>query len=221
MHANLTFIKDRFRKFNREIFADCLPEISLRIGNSRRTMGTLRYRKSQRLGKTAYSDFTLTVSSCFDLPECVIEDTLIHEMIHLYIIVNHLKDTSAHGKVFRTLMGTINTRHNRRITISHRTTESESASDKAKRHHYILITKFKDGEDYITVMSQTKIFEIHHSLFCLKNVLSWEWRYSTLPHFNRYPHSRKLKFYKILPETIQVLPHTLPCVCDGKTFRLI
>lgn len=219
MYANLTFLKKQFNEFNNEIFAGGLPEIKLRTSRSRRTMGTLRYRKSASSGKTTYSDFTLTVSSCLDLPENVIEDTLIHEMIHLYILVHRLEDTSAHGKVFKTLMDTINKRHNRNITISHRTTESESASDTARRHHYILLTKFRNGESYITVVSRTKIFETNRSLSSIKEIERWEWRYSTDPHFNRFPRSRSLKFYKMPPETSRAILQTRLCKCDNNSFR--
>lgn len=220
MYANLKFIQEGFAKFNHEIFAGTLPRIPLRIGSSRRTLGSLRYRKSRRAGKTIVTDFTLTISARFDLTQDVIEDTLIHEMIHLYIFINNLTDTSAHGNIFRTMMDTINKRHNRHITISHRSSTTEAQSDTMKRNHYILLSKFKTGETYITLISRTKIFDMQRSLLHIKEIESWEWRYSTDPHFNRYPRSRSLKFYKISPETFKHLPSTRLCVCDGHTFRL-
>ena len=89
MRANIEFISRKYREFNDLCFGGTLPEVPLRISRSRRTLGCLKYRRSRRLfGKDRLTDFSIWISNCLDLSQDVIEDTLIHEMIHLYIHSN-------------------------------------------------------------------------------------------------------------------------------------
>ena len=73
------------------------------------------------------------------------EDVVIHEMIHLYIAFNGIKDSSSHGSVFRKMMNDINLKHGRNITVSTRTTKEQQDSDKRVRGHFLCIVKFSDG----------------------------------------------------------------------------
>ena len=64
------------------------------------------------------------------MDERLLEDTIIHEMIHYHILSNQLQDTSAHGKLFRKMMDDINARFGRNVTISHKPTEEEREKDR-------------------------------------------------------------------------------------------
>ena len=97
MRASLKFITDSYRQFNRECFAGTLPEVELHVSSSRRALGCLKFRRIRDGRGWRYADFSIWISNRLDLPQEVIEDTIIHEMIHLYIHVNGLRDTSAHG----------------------------------------------------------------------------------------------------------------------------
>lgn len=219
MRANLRFIVEKYAEFNSQCFSGMLPDVALRVGTSRRTLGTLRYRRQQKAGKVSYSDYTITISSRLDLPQDVVEDTLIHEMIHLYLCVNCLDDSSAHGSRFRAMMNAINSRHHRHITVSHHSSEEEHASDCSLRHHYICLTRWRNGDTCITICARTRIFEIRRALARYPDMLQCEWYYSADPHFNRYPASRTPKFYRLLPETAAALKSAIPCTCDGNSFQ--
>ena len=39
-------------------------------------------------------------------------------MIHYYIAYKGIRDSSAHGKIFRSLMSVVNTRHGRHVSVS-------------------------------------------------------------------------------------------------------
>ncbi len=218
MYANLKFVQDRFGRFNEEIFSNALPVIKLRIGSSRRALGSLSFKRRSVLGIIRYSDFTLTISNRLDLPEDVIEDTIIHEMIHLYIHYNHIKDTSAHGREFCFMMNEINRRHRRNISVSHRSSTEESSSDRLKRWHYILHSRTKGGEEYITLCARTRIFELNRMISRVAEIASWEWLVSSDTYFNSLPRSRSLKFYKITEETRRCLDGAVKCRCDGNRF---
>ena len=142
-------------------------------------------------------------------------------MIHLYIHVNRLRDTSAHGKVFRTMMDAVNSRHGRRVTVSHRSSAEENATDRAVRDHYICLIRMSGGERFVTICARSRIFDIHRQLCTAGNVAGFEWRYSRNPAFNIYPRSRVLKLYRIPPELEDVLKESRLCSCDGRTLRFV
>lgn len=126
MKATIEFVKEKYQEFNRLIFEDKLPTVPLRVGHARTSLGTCRFNKRRRLlgGYEAYG-FRISISDYFDLPQEIIEDTIIHEMIHYYIWHNGIKDTSAHGKEFRRMMKNINSTYNRHLTISYRKPTSQ------------------------------------------------------------------------------------------------
>lgn len=220
MRANIEFLSRKYREFNDLCFGGTLPEVPLRISRSRRTLGCLKYRRSRRLfGKDRLTDFSIWISNCLDLSQDVIEDTLIHEMIHLYIHSNGLRDTSAHGELFRKWMRRINTLHGRHITISRRSSAEENATDMVRRGHYICVTRLRTGETMITVAARTRVFDLHRQLESLSEVDSFEWRYSESAAFNRFPRSRTLKFYRIAIDIMEALGEARTCLCDGRSLR--
>lgn len=219
MFASLDFVKANFTRFNELIFQNSLPEPKFRIGSSRRSLGSLRYIRRTVFGLIRYSDFTLTISNRLDLPKNVIEDTIIHEMIHLHILHKRIKDSSAHGKEFRKLMKSINVEFSRNISVSHSSTSQESASDRLKRDYYLVISRFNTGETYITSCARTRIFEFQNHLSLIPEIESWQWYHTQNPYFNKFPRSTSLKFYKISSLTLSELANARPCICDSKTFR--
>lgn len=121
MIPTIDFIKERFQAFNQQIFKGELPTIPLEMGRSRTQLGSVRYsRKRTLIGIKRIDSIKMRFSTAFDLPERVWEDTIIHEMIHLYIIHNGIQDTSPHGCRFRKMMQEINKRFNRDICVTHK-----------------------------------------------------------------------------------------------------
>ena len=117
MEITTAYLKEAFNKYNEEIFGDTLPMPNLRVSNAKRRLGSMSYRMQKTWRKT-HRRFTITVSNYYDMPQSLIEDTLIHEMIHYEIAYKNLKDTSAHGTLFRQRMEEINRKYHRDITIS-------------------------------------------------------------------------------------------------------
>ncbi len=104
MTPDLTFVTETFRKFNLLIFSTGLPLPKICLTHARTFRGKLVYRRRiSPLGSTT-SDFELRISADYDAPEEDWEDVVIHEMIHLYIAFNGIKDSSSHGPVFRKMM---------------------------------------------------------------------------------------------------------------------
>jgi len=127
-------IEEWFAQFNAEMFDGALPVVPIKLSKARTFLGKLQYKYVRGLfGRVlGYSDFVIRISLYYDLSETEFQDTLIHEMVHLHILTNRIKDTSTHGKVFRSMMKDINSRFGRHITISYRNAKALKPAGIAK-----------------------------------------------------------------------------------------
>lgn len=145
MIPTLPYIQQHFDAYNARFFNGSLPPIPIKLSNARTFLGKVTFVKRRNfsltswlfssgassVGEWTYSNFKLRINTRYDLPEELIQDTILHEMIHYYIAVNHLRDTSTHGQLFRSEMKRINAEGNRHITISYRLTPEQLAQLKA------------------------------------------------------------------------------------------
>ena len=65
------------------------------------------------------------------------EDTILHEMIHYWILSNQMQDTGPHGEIFIKKMKEINVKFNRNLSVSHKATKEEHDKDTEVRQHLI------------------------------------------------------------------------------------
>lgn len=210
MKATLEFVQDRFDEFNRLCFEGKLPPVPLRISNARTYLGVCRYRKRRRLlGGYEMYGFSISISARFDLPETEIEDTIIHEMIHYYIWQNGIRDTSAHGQVFRRMMDNINRTYGRHITVSHKGSPQlrEQAVDTRPRPHVIVLVTFRDGRTGIKVLpyKRKNVLRYRRGVMASGQIEKMVFYGTEEPWFNRFPCSSALNvIYRDLDE---ILPH--------------
>lgn len=122
MKPSLEYIQAHFDEYNRQYFGGALPTLPIKLSHARGFLGKVTFvkRRSWLFGPYKNENFVLRINVKIDLPEEVVQDTILHEMIHYYIAVNQWKDTSAHGKLFRAEMARINKEGNRHIRISYR-----------------------------------------------------------------------------------------------------
>lgn len=202
MIVNLAYLKRRFDEFNRLIFDSRLPLPRLRVSNSRSMLGCVRYKRQRGLlGKTTFSDFTLSISAFYDLNEETLDDVILHEMIHLDILSNHRIDDSAHGSLFRKKMNGINTLFGRHITISHRGKLEQAPKDKPVQN-IIAVTELEDGTLGITRPSPSRVFDIYHNLPKYYKIRQTRWYNSRNPYFTLIPRSLKPKIYRVDRNTL-------------------
>lgn len=220
MKATQAWAEEQFRHYNDLCFDGSLPQVPIVMNRARRCLGSLRYQRQRRLlGGPRFSDFRLCISTVYDLPEAEMEDTLIHEMIHLSILSRQLQDTSAHGPLFRQMMQDINTRFHRHVTISHRSTDTAYA-DQQRRVHYLCVSHLQDGRVGITLASHTRIFHLWRELPRSFPITSSQWYGTTDPFFNQYPRALKPKLYIIDPALLaEHLTDATPLECDGQVMR--
>lgn len=231
--ATIPYIRQKFDDFNRQYFNRQLPPIPIKLSNAKTFLGKVCFRKERRLlsRRWHYSDFVLRINTRIDLPEEVVEDTILHEMIHYYIAFNGWQDTSAHGRLFREQMARLNAT-GRHIRIFHRLTaeQHEQAQGKPKSR-VVCVAYFKDGRMGIKVLPKQArhILRFHRAALLHFPVDHLEWYLSADPLFAAYPSSAALRFY-LFPEPsatdprsrslTAALQNARPVLCDGTQLRL-
>lgn len=210
MKPTTDYIERKFQEFNTLMFGSKLTMPPILLSRARTFVGQCAAKKRRTLFHgTQLFDFRLKFSICFDLPEEEWEDTIIHEMIHYYIGVNGLKDTSAHGKVFRQMMETINQRYGRKLTISHKTSpeQREELYNSRKVWHVIALLQFADGRKGLKVLPRIRqrIEAYRTTMLRDKRITQIDLFMSNDPYFNRFPNSSA--FNAILANEDEFMPH--------------
>jgi len=201
MKPTVPYIQSRFDEFNARFFGGQLPPVPIRLSHAKGFLGKLTFtRRKQGLFRGYRNeDFVLRINVRIDLPEPLIEDTILHEMIHYFIAFNQLKDTSTHGALFRREMARINAEGNRHITISHRLSDSEKAQAIIHKTRAVALVRFTDGKTGIKVVPNNP----EHIRYWDKTakrrfpVSSIEWHLSSDDYFARFPSSIAMKIYLI------------------------
>lgn len=219
MIADIPFMRDRFARFNSQIFSSLLPIPQFKVREARSYRGKFFHDRS-----VLYGDFyTLVLSKSFDMDERELEDVLIHEMIHFYIAFNRIKDKSSHGPQFRSLMNQINHAHGRNIEISYRVKgDSDSTVVRKPKKCYVCVLGMRDGRRLIARVPSTKIFEFHRVFTANPSIVAQTWYASFNPEFQYYPASLTPKAYDITPMAGQALESmdTIEMEFAGRYFQV-
>lgn len=206
MKASVEYIQAQFDAYNRQYFGGELPTLPIKLSHAKGFLGKLTFvRKRQGLfGGYRNEDFVLRINVRIDLPEEVVQDTILHEMIHYYIAVNQLRDTSTHGRLFRAEMARINADGNRHITISHRLSEEQKAQARVHKVRAVAIVHFADGKIGVKVVpNQEKHIRYWHKMaqhhFPIERI---EWHMTDDPYFAQFPSSIAMKIFLVKPEEL-------------------
>lgn len=199
MKPTIEYIQTRFEEYNTLFFGGELPAIPVRLSHAKGFLGKLTYKRQRQglFGGYRNTDFVLRINVRIDLPEEVIEDTILHEMIHYYIAVNQWVDSSTHGHLFRREMARINAAGHRHITISHRLSEEEREQAVVKKGRVVAVVQFEDGQYGIKVVPK----QIRHIQTWDRNARrhfptrSIEWYYTDDIYFAHYPSSMAYRVY--------------------------
>lgn len=198
MKATVEYIERKFEEFNKQMFGGRLPKIPIVLSDAKSFLGVC-VAKSTTLpnGLKQYYDYELRINTRIDFPEDVVEDTIIHEMIHYFIFFNNLHDTSAHGNIFLSIMQSINDNYGRKLSISHNATdeEKEQAVSTKRTWHVVAVVYFKNGNVGVKVLPrvQPKIIDFCQKLSAEKTITSYSLYMTDEPFFNRFPTSTALR----------------------------
>ena len=207
MIHTIPYIQSRFDEYNSRYFGGSLPPIPIKLSHAKGFLGKVTFtrRKQGLLSRYRNEDFVLRINVRIDLPEALIEDTILHEMIHYYIAVNQFRDTSTHGQLFRREMARINAEGNRHITISHRLSDTEKAQAIIHKSRVFAIIRFSDGKTGIKVVpAQEQHIRYWHKMAQRRFPIDFiEWYQSSNDYFAHFPSSIAMKIY-IIPHPDEI-----------------
>lgn len=103
-----------------------------------------------------YYDRIILYRKSPDMSEREIDDTLVHEMIHQYIIQNGIHDTSAHGRTFKDYMQRVNKAFAGDLNITVRGKVSVWEGPGSKTHQLIVVSMY-DGTCYCCRIMPAKL----------------------------------------------------------------
>ncbi|MBR1426414.1 MAG: SprT-like domain-containing protein [Paludibacteraceae bacterium] len=216
MRPSIPYIQACFDDYNARFFRSELPPVPIRLSNAKGFLGKLTFtrRRTSLFGPYRNTDFVLRINTRIDLPEPVVQDTILHEMIHYYIAVRQLRDTATHGTLFRREMQRINAEGNRHITISHRLSPDEQQQSLVRKGRLVAHVFFRDGSIGIKVLPKQipllldwqrrarRAFPIDHIDFYYTDHLA----------FAPFPASTALRIYSA---------HSLPADTFSQAHRLL
>lgn len=193
-----------FDHFNHLCFNGELPEPRLMLSKSRTQLGSMTYRRQSRCVISSVSTYTIRVSTYYDCPEEQLQDVLLHEMIHYYISLNHLRDTSSHGILFCQMMNDINQKFHRHITISSRMSNHNIAIQSQKhRARLVLGLEMNNGTHFLSVVNPHYAQEIKRTIKTIREIRRSHWFVSADAYFNNFPTVRSLRARKVEFETFK------------------
>ena len=207
MNAELTidYLRQAFEHYNDLIFEGKLPLPKLKWSRAKTRLGQMACKRKTSWGCTKYYDFTISVSNYYKLTKEEIDDVLIHEMIHYSIAYTGLKDTSAHGIVFRGMMDKINRTFNRHITISVRTRNLQARSAQQPKDYLILALKMKDGKYFLSSVNPSAAGKLAISLARAREIAHYAWYQSQDEYFRSMPRVRSLRGRQVSEEVYKTM----------------
>ena len=112
-------MENRFEIFNRQYFQGQLPKPGFTLSRARTQLGQCRcrYKKRGLWQRNKLESCVIALSTYYDMEEREACNVLLHEMIHYYIAHNQLKDTSAHGRLFRQIAQSLNARWGWQVSV--------------------------------------------------------------------------------------------------------
>lgn len=186
-------LREWFAVFNRRYFESMLSEPKFAVGKSRTRLGALSWKTHRKLLFGVKCDYTIRLSNYYDVEERDFKNVLLHEMIHLYIESQHVKDTSSHGVVFRRMMRTIN-EDGWNITVSGKVDgEKRAESVRKKRSRVVLAVTTTSGKCLLSVVNPHYVHKINTAMRTARDIKSYSWHVSADDYFSSFTVVRSPK----------------------------
>lgn len=207
MIVTLAYLQQAFDQYNRQLFDEKLPIPYLKLSRARTRLGQMTCKRKSHWGHIKYYDFAISISTAYDLPQDELDDVIIHEMIHYSIAYTGLKDSSAHGKIFRGMMDAINRKHGRHITITARrhTLVSTAKKPGTPPIYLVLATKTTDNGHYLSSVNPKFADQIAIKLATARGIKSYGWYRTTDTFFAQMPRVRSLRGRKVTKEKFDAM----------------
>lgn len=189
MKATIAYVEKKFEELNGQIFAGRLLKFPIDLSDVSSALGQCVCQERLMPDDTKeYSDFRMKINSRIGLPENLVEDVIIHEMIHFH---------SAQW----TTMRSINGHFGRHITVAHNSTtdEREQAISTKRTWHVIADIHFKKGDRGVKVLPRSvpKVIAYNEAVQKHPDVNYVDFYLYDNPFFSRYPTSTAFRIHEI------------------------
>ena len=170
MQIDTEWIAVNFDRFNKENFGGRLTPPKFSVNNAR----------------TRY----------YDIPEVEFQNVLLHEMIHYYIAVNHFKDDSVHGTMFRSIAQRIN-KQGWHVVVRTDTRKWPVAERNRKkvitRKRIVLAASTTDGKYFLSVIGPGSVRKVKLQIARTPQIREARWFESSDDYFQQFPQCRTLR----------------------------
>lgn len=222
MIASIDYIERKFNEYNVLCFEGKLKPLPFKLSNARTFLGQVAFMRDRNAdGTWHYHDFVFKISNKRDMQKTEMEDTILHEMIHYWILSNQMQDSSPHGEIFIRKMKEINVKFNRNISVAHMATKEDHERDKEIRQHIICACRMRMGQRGVMVATKSNLFQLWDEIQQFPGIAEWKWFISTNPFFNRFPRAIKPKIYQVhTAELEEHLKNAKELIRKGNTIKI-
>ena len=192
------YVERKFREFNSRMFGGRLPILPIVLSNAKSYLGQCVAKvEVQPDGLRRYYDYVLKISTAMDCEEEIVEDVIIHEMIHYFIFYNNLHDSGPHGSIFKSIMQSINANYGRSVRVSHSIVPGDGVvpARGISAVRVVAVIYFKDGKVGVKALPKVeeKIYGFCSKLKRVREVNSFTLFLTDEPFFSRFPVSVALR----------------------------
>src|SRR3712207_845171 len=224
MIVTTSWMETWFAKFNAEYFGKGLPMPMLKLSKARTQLGQMSCKRVTRWGRTKLYDFTIKMTTYYDMTERQAQNVLLHEMIHYSIAYTGLRDTAPHGIIFRGMADKLNRDHGWEIRVMTTTRGWKKAVSATARtpekpsRYLVLALEMANGDHFLSVVHPNYALKIDRQLGRMAQVARYAWYFSTDSYFENMPQVRSLRgkrvslddFEQRVADMRQVFPDALP-----------
>jgi len=204
MQITTCWIKSNFERFNKEYFGGELPLPKFSVGNARTRLGAMSYKYRLKNGVRTYYDHAIRMTNYYDIPECEFLNVLLHEMIHYYIAVRHIKDTASHGAVFCRMMSQLNAKGwNIRVRTDTRNWQPAARNTGKDKVFIVLAIQTASDEYILSVVCPSYVSYINSLVRSTDDVKSYAWYTSRDRYFSTYQRVRTPRGRLVSKETFK------------------
>ena len=219
MQITTSYLEQKFNEFNKTYFKGELKTPAFEIIKSKRTNGQYHW-ESDWYGNIKVS--IIRISNYYDCSEFDYCNTLIHEMIHLYIRQNKIKDTRPHhGKVFYSIADRINREggwdisrcNSRKGSLTHSNQDFVVGAWKIKPNQYFVFVMSKQKIQYYLAWFDSRADYFKDPIVFVSN---------NAAEFATYRTCRKRinGYYKTLDEFNQLFAEKTKLIFEGQTLSV-
>lgn len=199
MIVTTAWMEQWFGEFNRLYFGSGLPVPLFALSHARTQLGQMACKRTTRWGRTKLYDFTIKLSTYYDMTEEQAKNVLLHEIIHYSIAYTGVKDTAPHGIVWRGMADSLNRKHGWHIQAM-TTTKGWKVADGGKPRkvgppsvYLVLALRMRDGRHFLSSVNPRFARTIDRQLVRLGEIGNYGWYITHDAYFKDFPRCRSLR----------------------------